>query len=236
MIFRQMFDPASSTLTYLLSDDQGNAVIIDPVLEHVEDYLSLFESLKLTLLLVLDTHVHADHITGSQALKRHTCATTVIAQNCGAPGYDRLLNDGDTLTFGSETLRIIATPGHTPGSLCYLWRERLFSGDTLMINACGRTDFQQGSATAMYHSITEKLFTLPDETLVYPAHDYKGRRVSSIGEEKVLNTRIAGKNEAEFVEIMHNLNLATPKRIHEAVPANLLGGILPPLIQPIKLR
>ena len=225
MIFRQMFDPESSTLTYLLAGDQGSAVIIDPVLEHVERYLSLLKSLKLTLHLVLDTHVHADHITGSQALKKHTCATTVIAQNCGAPGYDKLLKDGDTLTFGNETIRVIATPGHTPGSLCYLWRDRLFTGDTLMINACGRTDFQQGSAVEMYHSITEKLFTLPDETLVYPAHDYKGRRVSSIGEEKVLNTRIAGKSEAEFVEIMDNLNLATPKRIHEAVPANLLGGI-----------
>lgn len=227
MIFRQMFDPESSTLTYLLGDDQGSAVIIDPVLEHVDSYLALLKSLKLTLRMVLDTHVHADHITGSQALRKQTCATTVIAKNCGATGYDRLLNDGDTLTFGSETIRVIATPGHTLGSLCYLWRDRLFSGDTLMINACGRTDFQHGSATQMYHSITEKLFTLPDETLVYPAHDYKGRRVSSIGEEKVLNTRIAGRSEAEFVAIMDNLNLATPKRIHEAVPANLLGGIQP---------
>lgn len=225
MTFRQLFDPASSTLTYLLADGQGNAVIIDPVLEHVERYLSLLDTLKLTLRLVLDTHVHADHITGSQALKQRTRATTVIAQNCGAPGYDRLLSDGDRLTFGNETLQVIATPGHTPGSLCYLWRDRLFTGDTLMINACGRTDFQNGSAVQMYHSITEKLFSLPDETLVYPAHDYKGRRVSCIGEEKVLNTRIAGKSEAEFVKIMNSLNLATPKRIHEAVPANLLGGI-----------
>ena len=225
MTFRQLFDQDSSTLTYLLADDAGNAVIIDPVLEHVEDYRTLLQSLGLALRWVLDTHVHADHITGSQLLKQCTGATTVIAKNCGAPGYDRQLNDGDVLEFGSESIRVIATPGHTPGSLCYLWRDRLFTGDTLMINACGRTDFQQGSAVAMYHSITEKLFPLPDETLVYPAHDYKGRRVSSIGEEKVLNTRIAGKSEAEFVEIMNNLNLATPKRIHEAVPANLLGGI-----------
>ena len=227
MIFRQLFDPESSTLTYLIADDQGSSVIIDPVLEHVEDYLSLLKSHGLTLRMVLDTHVHADHITGSQALKKHTCATTVIAQNCGAPGYDRLLKDGDTLTFSSETIRVIATPGHTPGSLCYLWRDRLFSGDTLTINACGRTDLQNGSAVEMYHSIIEKLFTLPDETLVYPGHDYKGRRVSSIGEEKVLNTRIVGKSAAEFVEIMNSLNLTTPKRIHEAIPANLLGGIQP---------
>lgn len=227
MIFRQLFDPDSSTLTYLLADDKGSAVIIDPVLEHVDDYLALIKSLGLTLRMVLDTHVHADHITGSQQLRKHTCATTVIAKNCGASGYDRQLEDGEVLEFGDESIRVIATPGHTPGSLSYLWRDRVFTGDTLMINACGRTDFQNGSASEMYHSITEKLFTLPDETLVYPAHDYKGRRVSSIGEEKVLNTRIAGRSEVEFVAIMDNLNLATPKRIHEAVPANLLGGIAP---------
>lgn len=225
MIFRQLFDPDSSTLSYLLADSYGNAVLIDPVLEHVDGYVALLDSLDLNLRWVLDTHVHADHITGSQELKKRTGATTVIAKGCGAPGYDRQLDDGEVLEFGDEKIRVIATPGHTPGSLCYLWHDRLFTGDTLMINACGRTDFQQGSAVAMYHSITEKLFTLPDETLVYPGHDYKGRRVSSIGEEKVLNTRIAGKSETEFVEIMNNLNLATPKRMHEAVPANLLGGI-----------
>lgn len=225
MIFRQLFDPDSSTLSYFLADEQGNAIIIDPVLEQTGVYLSLLDAFELTLRWVLDTHVHADHITGSQTLRQRTGATTVIARSCGAAGYDRQLDDGDTLAFGSETIRVIATPGHTPGSLCYLWRDRLFTGDTLMINACGRTDFQQGSAMAMYHSITEKLFPLPDETLVYPGHDYKGRRVSSIGEEKVLNLRIAGKSEAEFVGIMDNLNLATPTRMHEAVPANLLGGI-----------
>lgn len=227
MIFRQLFDPESSTLTYLLADGQGNAVIIDPVLEHVEDYLSLLASLGLTLRWVLDTHVHADHITGSQSLKQRTGATTVIARSCSAPGYDRQVEDGDTLDFGTESIRVIATPGHTPGSLCFLWRDRLFTGDTLMINACGRTDFQKGSAVEMYDSITRKLFVLPDETLVYPGHDYKGRRVSCIGEEKVLNTRIAGKTQEEFVHIMDNLNLATPKRMHEAVPANLLGGLKP---------
>lgn len=225
MIFRQLFEPESSTLTYLLADDKGNAVLIDPVLEQVDSYALLLGSPQLTLRWVLDTHVHADHITGSQALKQLTGATTVIAKSCGAPGYDRQLEDGEVLEFGDEKIRVIATPGHTPGSLCYLWRDRLFTGDSLMINACGRTDFQQGSAVAMYHSIIDKLFTLPDETLVYPGHDYRGRRVSSIGEEKVLNTRIAGKSEAEFVEIMNNLNLATPKRMHEAVPANLLGGL-----------
>ncbi|BBE50426.1 Beta-lactamase hydrolase-like protein [Ferriphaselus amnicola] len=224
MIFRQLFDTPSSTLTYLIADDRGAAVIIDPVLEQAEQYLELLNELKLTLVWALDTHIHADHITGADALKQHTGATTVIAANCGASGYDRQLVDGEILVFGDESLRVIATPGHTSGSLCYIWRDRLFTGDTLMINACGRTDFQRGSSTEMYRSITQKLFILPDETLVYPGHDYKGRRVSSIGEEKVLNLRIAGKSEQEFCDIMDNLNLATPKRMHEAVPANLLGG------------
>ena len=225
MLFRQLFDSDSSTLTYLLADDTNHAVIIDPVLEQLPRDLALIQSQGLTLDFVLDTHVHADHITASTALKNATGAITVIAQNCGALGYDRLLVDDELIAFGGETLRVIATPGHTLGSLCYLWRDRLFSGDTLMINACGRTDFQSGDAEQMFDSITEKLFVLPDETLLYPGHDYKGRRVSCIGEEKLLNTRIAGKTRAEFVNIMQGLNLATPKRIHEAVPANLLGGL-----------
>jgi sulfur dioxygenase len=227
MIFKQLFDNDSSTLSYLLADDARHAVLIDPVLEQLPRDLALLQTLGLKLDFVLDTHVHADHITASNALKQVTGATSVIAKNCGAAGYDRQLNDGEIIQFGAEQLRVIATPGHTQGSLCYLWQERLFSGDTLMINACGRTDFQSGNAEQMYHSITEKLFTLPDETLLYPGHDYKGRRVSCIGEEKLLNTRIAGKTCAEFVAIMQGLNLATPKRIHEAVPANLLGGIAP---------
>ena len=225
MIFRQLFDTDSSTLTYLLADEQGIAVIIDPVLEHVGTYLSLFDSLKLTLRWALDTHIHADHITGARSLKERTGATTAISGNSGATGYDRQLADGETLVFGTESIRVIATPGHTPGSLCYLWNDRLFTGDTLMINTCGRTDFQSGSSVEMYHSITQKLFVLQDETLVYPSHDYKGRRVSCIGEEKVLNVRIAGKTLDEFVQIMDNLHLAPPKHIHEAVPANLLGGV-----------
>lgn len=225
MLFRQLFDANSSTLTYLITGMDRHAVIIDPVLEQLQRDVSLIKSLGLHLDFVLDTHVHADHITASHALKQETGAVSVIAKNCGAPGYDRLLQDNEVLHFGVEQIRVIATPGHTLGSMCYLWRDRLFSGDTLMINACGRTDFQSGSAEQMYHSITEKLFVLPDETLLYPGHDYKGRRVSCIGEEKILNTRIAGKSQQEFVAIMNGLNLATPKLIHEAVPANLAGGI-----------
>ena len=185
----------------------------------------MLDSLKLTLRWALDTHVHADHITGARALKERTDTTTAIAANCGATGYDRQLADGEMLVFGTENIHIIATPGHTPGSLCYLWRDRLFTGDTLMINTCGRTDLQSGSSVEMYHSIMQKLFALPDETLVYPSHDYKGRRVSCIGEEKVLNVRIAGKTLDEFVQIMDNLHFAPPKHIHEAVSANLLGGV-----------
>jgi sulfur dioxygenase len=225
MLFRQLFDANSSTLTYLIAGVDRHAVIIDPVLEQLPRDVSLIKSLGLHLDFVLDTHVHADHITASNALKQETGAVSVIAKNCGAPGYDRLLQDDEVLHFGVEQIRVIATPGHTLGSMCYLWRDRLLSGDTLMINACGRTDFQSGSAEQMYHSITEKLFVLPEETLLYPGHDYKGRRVSCIGEEKILNTRIAGKSLQEFVAIMDGLNLATPKLIHEAVPANLAGGV-----------
>lgn len=222
MIFRQLFDMDSSTFTYLLADEQGIAVIIDPVLEQVESYLTLLGSLKLKW--VLDTHLHADHISGARALKKRSGAVTAIGI-CGATGYDRQLADGEKLAFGAENILVIATPGHTPGSMCYLWNDRLFTGDTLMINTCGRTDFQNGNSADMYRSIMQKLLVLPDETLVYPSHDYKGRRVSCIGEEKTLNIRIAGKTLDEFVRIMDNLNLAPPKRIHEAVPANLLGGI-----------
>ena len=225
MLFRQLFDANSSTLTYLIAGVDRHAVIIDPVLEQLPRDVSLIKSLGLHLDFVLDTHVHADHITASNALKQETGAVSVIAKNCGAPGYDRLLQDDEVLQFGVEQIRVIATPGHTLGSMCYLWRDRLFSGDTLMINACGRTDFQSGSAEQMYHSITEKLFVLPEETLLYPGHDYKGRRVSCIGEEKILNARIAGKSLQEFVAIMDGLNLATPKLIHEAVPVNLAGGV-----------
>lgn len=225
MIFRQLFDAEASTLTYLLADEQGIAVIIDPVLEQVETYLSLLGSLGLTLRWVLDTHLHADHITGSLALRQRSDATAAIAATSGASGYDRLLSDGETVVFGAGSLRVIATPGHTPCSLCYLWNDRLFTGDTLMINTCGRTDFQNGNSARMYRSITQKLWVLPDETLIYPSHDYKGRRVSCIGEERLLNIRIAGRTLDEFVNIMDNLHLAPPKRMHEAVPANLLGGI-----------
>lgn len=176
----------------------------------------------------LETHVHADHITGGGLLRQKTNALTGVAGACGAETADLQLKDGDVIAFAQETIKAIATPGHTPGSISYLWRDRLFTGDTLLINGCGRTDFQGGSAIAMYDSIVNKLFTLPEDTLVYPGHDYNGRRVSCIGQEKAINPRLAGKTRDEFVEIMNNLNLPKPKMIDIAVPANRMCGVPEP--------
>lgn len=229
MSFRQLFDPASSTYTYLLADDTTHeAVLIDPVIEQIESYLALLRERGLTLRYTLETHVHADHITGAhamrQALDGRDVVQTAVSRDCMAQGYDRLLADGDVILFGREEIMVMATPGHTPGSVSFLWRDRVFTGDCLLIGGCGRTDFQGGSAEAQYRSITGKLFGLDDNVLVYPGHDYKGRRVSSIAEEKILNARVAGKSLQEFVATMSALNLPAPKRIHEAVPANLAGG------------
>lgn len=226
MIFRQLFDPATSTYTYLLGDVAGgSAVIVDPVREQSDRDLALIRELGLDLAWIIETHVHADHVTGALALKEATGAQTSVARNCGATGFDRLLDDRDLVRFGGESLSVIATPGHTPGSSCYLWRDRLLTGDTLLIGGCGRTDFQQGDAGVLYDSITRRLFTLPDDTLVYPGHDYRGRRVSSIAEERATNPRLAGVSRERFIEIMGKLDLPAPARMNEAVPANLRGGV-----------
>jgi glyoxylase-like metal-dependent hydrolase (beta-lactamase superfamily II)/rhodanese-related sulfurtransferase len=231
MFFKQLFDPASSTLTYLIADDSNHeAVLIDPVTEQVERDVRLLREHGLALKYTLETHVHADHVTAAHALKQATGARTAVCRDCNAQGYDRLLKDGDVILFGHEEILTIATPGHTPGSVSYLWRDRVFTGDTLLIGGCGRTDFQNGSAEALWHSITEKLFKLDEQILVYPAHDYKGRRVSSIGEERRFNARVAGKTREEFLSIMNNLNLPMPAHIHEAVPANLEGGAGQPAV------
>lgn len=225
MIFRQLFDPATSTYTYLLGDiPGGNAVIVDPVREQAARDLGLVRELGLRLKWIVESHVHADHVTGALALKQATGAQTSVSRHCGATGFDRLLDDGDVLEFGGESLRVIATPGHTPGSSCFLWHDRLLTGDTLLIGGCGRTDFQQGNAAALYESITGRLFTLPGDTLVYPGHDYNGRHVSTIEEERSTNPRLAGVSRERFIEIMNNLNLPMPARMGEAVPANLRGG------------
>jgi glyoxylase-like metal-dependent hydrolase (beta-lactamase superfamily II)/rhodanese-related sulfurtransferase len=231
MFFKQLFDPASSTLTYLIADDSNHeAVLIDPVTEQLERDVRLLREHGLALKYTLETHVHADHVTAAHALKEATGAQTAVCRDCNAQGYDRLLGDGDVILFGHEEILTIATPGHTPGSVSYLWRDRVFTGDTLLIGGCGRTDFQNGSAEALWTSITEKLFALDEQILVYPAHDYKGRRVSSIGEEKRFNARVAGKTREEFLSVMNNLNLPMPARIHEAVPANLEGGAGQPAV------
>jgi len=225
VIFRQLFDPLSSTYTYLLGDSAGgNAIVVDPVREQAGRDLELIRELDLKLAWIVESHVHADHVTGASALKQATGARTSVARNCGATGFDRLFDDDDHLQFGTEVLRVIATPGHTPGSSCFLWRDRLLTGDTLLIGGCGRTDFQHGDAGALYDSITLRLFTLPDDTLVYPGHDYRGRRVSSIAEERATNPRLAGVSRERFIEIMGNLDLPTPVLMNEAVPANLRGG------------
>jgi glyoxylase-like metal-dependent hydrolase (beta-lactamase superfamily II) len=224
MLFKQLFDPVSSTYSYLIAADSGEAVLIDPVYELAGRDLALLDEHNLKLVWVLDTHVHADHVTGANALKAATGAQSAVGDGCKASGFDQQLNDGDEIRFGGELIRIIATPGHTHGSVSYLWRDRVFTGDALLIAGCGRTDFQAGDPNLLYHSITGKLFSLEDEVLVYPGHDYKGRRVSSIGEEKALNPRLAGRSKAEFIDIMNALNLPTPRLIDIAVPANLVGG------------
>lgn len=232
-MFRQLFDPSSSTYTYLLACERtGDAVLVDPVLEQRERDLSLIAQLGVHVRWLLDTHVHADHVTAASALKEALKAalpaseapTTAVGLACEAAGYERALNHGDRLDFGDEHLDVIATPGHTPGSMSFLWRDRLFTGDALLIGGCGRTDFQGGSAGTLYDAITKRLFTLPGETLVYPGHDYRGRRVSCIAEERETNPRLATTSRDEFIALMAALNLPKPRLIDLAVPANKQAG------------
>ena len=227
MIFHQLFDTESSTFTYIVGDEETHdGVIIDPVLGQEARDLGVARSEGLRLAWILDTHVHADHVTGANALKAQTGATTAVGEACGTVGYDHAIVDGEVIAFGSETLKAISTPGHTPGSTSFVWSDRVFTGDTLLIGGCGRTDFQDGDARALYRSITRRLFALPEATLVFPGHDYKGRTQSSIGEEKSCNARVAGRTEDDFVQLMASLGLARPKKIDEAVPLNKSAGPL----------
>ncbi|MCX7814860.1 MAG: MBL fold metallo-hydrolase [Tepidimonas ignava] len=226
----QLFDPDSCTYTYVLFDaDTREAVIIDPVDEQLERDLQVLREYGLRLRWVVETHAHADHITSALRLAEHTGARTAAPAACGIATVHQPLRDGDELPFGAQRLRALATPGHTAGSMSYVWqvqgRTHVFTGDTLLIGGCGRTDFQSGNAEALYRSITEVLFALPDDAIVWPGHDYHGRTHSTIGHEKAHNPRVAGKSMAEFVAIMANLNLPKPRRIDEAVPANLRGGV-----------
>lgn len=231
MIFRQLIDSTSSTYTYVLGDPATReAVLIDTVKEQVDRDLRLLEELELRLTYVLDTHIHADHITAAGVIASRTGAQTVSGK-LGAGCADVRVAGGDRLTFGSQQIEILDTPGHTDDSISYLVGDRVFTGDALLIRGCGRTDFQNGDAAALYRSITRTLFRLPGETLVCPAHDYKGMTASTIGEERRHNPRLAGKSLSEFLEIMDNLDLSQPKKIMEAVPANRACGVLEPDVQ-----
>lgn len=226
MIFRQLFEPVSSTYTYLLGDPESRrALLIDPVLEEVETYARLLSELGLTLDYTLETHVHADHVTAGAALRERFGSQTVVHRDGGASCADVPVKHGDHISVGSIDLEVRETPGHTSGCVAYVGADRVFTGDTLLIGGCGRTDFQQGDAGRLYDSVHTQLLSLPPDTLVYPAHDYKGRTVSTVKEELATNARLGGgKSRAEFVEIMANLKLAYPKQIDRAVPANLHCG------------
>ena len=227
MLFKQLFDKESCTYTYLIADfGTKEAVLIDPVDTQLDEYLNLLQENDLTLKYSLETHVHADHVTASGMLRQKVGAKTAVNSLCGADSADIQIQDGDVFEFGAgESIKVISTPGHTPGSTSFLWRDRVFTGDTLLIDGCGRTDFQGGSTEAQYDSVTQRLFTLPDDTIVYPGHDYKGRWISNIAQERTSNSRLGGKTKAEFVDIMNNLNLPKPKLIDMAVPANRYCGV-----------
>jgi sulfur dioxygenase len=225
MIFRQLFDSVSGTYTYLLASRRGGeALIIDPVIEKVERYLQLIKELDLRLVKAVDTHLHADHVTGLGALRDRTHCITVMGEMSKADVVSMRLSDGDKLTIEGVALEAIYTPGHTDDSYCFRMNDRVFTGDTLLIRGTGRTDFQNGDARAQYESIFNRLLKLPDETLVYPAHDYKGETVSTIGEEKAFNPRLQVKSIDDYVALMNNLNLPNPKMMDVAVPANMKVG------------
>ncbi len=229
MIFRQLFDRETCTYTYLLADEETReAVLIDPVREHVERDSQLLSELGLTLKYTFDTHVHADHVTGAGLLREKHGNRSVLSENGGAPCVDLAVKHGAIIEFGRYGLEVRATPGHTDGCLSFVTTDHqmAFTGDALLIRGCGRTDFQQGDAGVLYASIHEQVFTLPDDCVIYPGHDYKGRTSSTVREEKAHNPRLGGGRSVEtFIEIMDNLGLAPPKNLAEALPANQNCGL-----------
>ncbi len=229
MRIEQLFDPVTSTYSYLLWDEKTRqAALIDSVKEQVARDIKLIKQLDLKLKYTLETHIHADHVTGSGLLRDEFNSQAAVHKNSESSCADILLSDGDTLQLGEENIDILYTPGHTNTDITYRVGNMVFTGDTLLINGCGRTDFQSGDAHALYHSITEKLFTLDDDTIVYPGHDYNGFTDSTIGREKTFNPRLGNnKTEEEFVAIMDSLILDPPARIDIAVPGNLQCGLDP---------
>jgi sulfur dioxygenase len=217
----QLFDAESCTYTYVLLDaGTRDAVMIDPVDTQFHVYSALLGREGLRLRYVLETHTHADHITGSSLLRERTGAKAAVPLACGMVTADLQLEDGEELHFGGESIRALHTPGHTAGSMSYRWRDCVFTGDSLLIGGCGRADFQSGDAGALYDSITQRLFTLPDATLVFPGHDYNGRTSSTIGAERATNPRLVGRSREDFIRLMSELRLPAPRMMDVAVPAN----------------
>ena len=224
MIFEQLFDTKSSTYTYIISSGKGReALIIDPVIEHTEEYIKVLKNLDLKLVKVIDTHIHADHITALNELNKRTNCTRIMGEKSKSEVIDLKVKDNEKINIENIELKAIYTPGHTDCSYCYVMNDRVFTGDTLLINGTGRTDFQSGSPYDAYDSLFNRLLKLPENTLVYPAHDYNGKSNSTIEAEKNNNPRLQVSSKDEYAEIMNNLNLSNPKMMDIAVPANLKG-------------
>ena len=227
MIFKQLFDNTSSTYTYIISSGKGReALIIDPVIENTEEYLNVLKELNLKLVKVIDTHIHADHISGLNELSKRTNCSKIMGERSASEVIDIKVKDNEKIKIENIELTSMHTPGHTDCSYSFLMNDRIFTGDTLLINGTGRTDFQNGDPIDQYHSLFDKILKLPEKTLVYPAHDYKGNKVSSIGEQKKNNPRLQVSSAEQYAEIMNNLNLANPKMMDIAVPANINGRTL----------
>ena len=225
MLFRQLFDTKSSTYTYLIASAKGReALIIDPVEENVDEYVNHLKELDLKLVKVIDTHIHADHVTGASKLKNNTNCSTVMGENSPAETVDIRLKDEETIEIDQLKIKALYTPGHTSDSYSFLMNNYLFSGDTLLINGTGRTDFQNGSSKDAYNSLFNKLLKLPEETILYPGHDYNGKKFSTIGNEKKFNPRLQVDNVDQYIEIMSNLKLSKPKMIDTNVSRNLMLG------------